>query len=268
MSEVIISPPGTTEPVFGLQIFNEELVFVEQLSDGTVTVDASSLTTDVTIVAEDPFDATSYSITTGSGDDTVITAAGDDSISAGLGDDFAFAGLGDDIVLGGGGDDRLFGAPGDDTLFGGGGNDRLLGGAGDDTLAGGGGDDIVRGGAGSDTIIAGAGRDALVGGAGSDVFRFGRGSNDVIDQVVDFDPSEDIVELRRGLLPGSGLSGTLTAADFATVTTLGSGSDAKIIYETSTGLVYYNSGRAGSTPVALLNLGKDLSVSADAFQIV
>lgn len=266
MSEVI-SPPGTTEPVFGLQIFNEELVFVDQLPDGTVTVDASSLTTDVSIVSEDPFDTTSYVITTGSGDDTAIAAAGDDFINAGLGDDFVFAGLGDDAVLGGGGNDRLFGSAGDDTLFGGGGDDRLLGGAGDDTLAGGGGNDIVRGGAGSDTFIAGAGRDALVGGTGSDVFRFGRGSNDEIDRIVDFDPSEDIVELRRGLLPGSGLSGTLTAADFATVATLGS-SDAKIIYESSTGLVYYNSGRAGSTPVALLNLGKDLSVSADAFKIV
>ncbi|MBW4464191.1 MAG: hypothetical protein KME07_01970 [Pegethrix bostrychoides GSE-TBD4-15B] len=267
MSEVI-SPPGTTEPVFGLQIFNEELVFVDQLPDGTVTVDASSLTTDATLVAEDPLDTTSYFAVTGSGNDTVITAAGDDEIFTRLGDDIVFAGLGDDIVFGGDGNDRIFGSGGDDELFGGAGDDRLLGGAGDDTLAGGAGDDVVRGGAGSDTIIAGAGRDTLVGGAGPDVFRFGRGANNEIDQIVDFDPSEDIVELRRGLLPGSGLSGTLTAADFATVTTLGSGSDAKIIYESSTGLVYYNSGRAGSTPVALLNLGKDLSVSADAFQIV
>ncbi len=283
MSEVIV-PPGTTEPVFGLQIFNEEPVFVDQLSDGTVTVDAFSLTTDVSIVAEDPFDTTSYFAVTGSGDDTVIAAAGDDEIFANLGDDVVFAGLGDDIVFGGAGDDRIFGSSGDDELFGGAGgdvirggsgddyisggagDDNLFGGAGSDTIVGGGGNDVLRGGGGDDILVAGSGSDTLVGSGGADVFRFGKDAAQDLDTIADFTPGEDIIEIKRALLPGSGLSGTLTAADFATVTTLGS-SDAKIIYESSTGLVYYNPGRSGSAPVALLAVDKNLSISADSFQI-
>jgi Ca2+-binding RTX toxin-like protein len=284
MSEVI-TPPGSVEPVFGLQIFNEEPVFANQLSDGTVTVDSPGISDD-TIVAEDPFATVPYEINSGSGNDFVVTSAGDDFVNLGEGDDAAVLGLGDDIAIGGAGNDLLFGNAGDDVLFGGtgddiirggigddnlgggSGNDNINGGAGNDIIRGGAGNDVMSGGAGDDLIIAGAGNDVLTGGEGKDTFRFVANSNAELDKVAGFNPTQDVIELSRALLPGANLRGTLNASDFEVVNSIGSGSTAKIVYEASTGVVYYNPSRPGSAPVALLELDKNLSVAAESFRII
>lgn len=286
MSE-LISPPGSVEPVFGLQIFNEDPVAVTPLPDGTVQVTSGVGESADVIFAEDPTSETSYLISTDGGADFVVTAAGDDTISAGIGDDVVFTGLGDDAVFGGVGDDRLFSGAGDDLVYGGAGNDFIRSGAGDDTIFGGAGDDNISGGAGDDMIsggagndkmlggggadllIAGAGSDTLTGGSGADTFRFGKGANAELDKVTDFTPGEDVVELSRALLPGARLpKGDLTSNNFEVVETIGSGSSKSIVYESSTGLVYYNPGQSGSSPVPLFELGKDLNVAADSFKII
>jgi Ca2+-binding RTX toxin-like protein len=284
MSEVI-TPPGSVEPVFGLQIFNEEPVFASQLPDGTAIINSPGVSDDI-IIAEDPLATTPYVISTGSGNDFVVTGAGEDFVNLGDGDDSAVLGLGDDIAIGGEGDDLLFGNAGDDVLFGGTGDDIIRGGVGDDDLRGGSGDDNINGGAGNDIIrggtgddvmnggsgddliIAGAGNDVLTGGAGKDTFRFGAGSNAELDKVTGFNPTQDVIELSRALLPGANLRGTLNASDFEVVNSIGSGSSAKIVYEASTGVVYYNPSRPGSAPVALLELDKNLNVAADSFRII
>jgi hypothetical protein len=86
--------------------------------------------------------------------------------------------------------------------------DTITGGAGDDIITGGAGDDIITGGAGDDTIIGGAGADVLTGGAGADTFVFasGSGSTTVVDQIVDFAATGDVIK--------TGVAGT--AANFAT----------------------------------------------------
>lgn len=289
MSEVIV-PPGTTEPVFGLQIFTQSNVFVDQLPDGTVTVfqptPPAGVDPDVTIIAENPLDTTNYFIVT-DGDDLVITAAGEDEIFTTLGDDTVYAGLGDDTVFGGADNDRLFGGSGDDALFGGNGedfirggagndeidggagNDNLFGGTGNDRIVGGSGDDAMRGGDGNDTLVAGRGADVMTGGKGNDRFQLGRNATVGLDRVTDFNPDEDIIEISRALLPSSNLRpGRLEDGDFDVVTKLGSGVTAKIVYESSTGLIYYNPSRSGSAPVPLLEVDKNLTVAADAFRII
>ena len=65
----------------------------------------------------------SFSITTGSGADTLSTGAGADKIRAGAGAD---------ALSGQGGNDTLTGGSGDDVLTGGAGSDRLIGGTGAD----------------------------------------------------------------------------------------------------------------------------------------
>ncbi|MEO0926975.1 MAG: hypothetical protein AAFY63_13990 [Cyanobacteria bacterium J06643_13] len=88
-------------------------------------------------------------------------------------------------------------------LNGTGGNDLIIGGDEDDVLAGLGGSDTIEGGGGNDIIIGGAGVDTLIGGAGGDTFVFDAaaiGSGE-IDQILDFDPSEDtfgIIGLEQG----------------------------------------------------------------------
>ena len=127
--------------------------------------------------------------------------------------------------------DAIFGRGGNDTLIGGGGNDFLFGESGDDILTGGFGNDILSGGDGNDRLEGtgaffpnptssrsrGAGEiDTLIGGAGQDFFQlwssngaFGSPSapsgggasyrfqgNSDYALIVDFNKSEDIIELR------------------------------------------------------------------------
>lgn len=86
--------------------------------------------------------------------------------------------------------DRLAGNAGANVLRGGQGNDRLDGNAGDDVLIGG---------SGADMLAGGAGIDRLEGGKGADRFVFATGdlgsSADATDQIVDFVPGEDRIEL-------------------------------------------------------------------------
>ena len=252
MSEVVVASGFT--PVFGLQILSFEhsstLYFEPNGANAeSVIVDAQGPgRTEFSVV--DP--TTDYDVTYfgGSGQDFVVTAAGDDVVLSGLGDDFIYAGAGNDLVDGGFGNDYIDGQKGDDELFGGEGDDKLFGGEGDDLL------------------IASSGSDTLFGGSGKDTFRFGEGSNLELDKIADFEPGQDTIELTKALVPGSGLSGTLTAADFATVNGNVAGSTAKIVYDSSTGLVYYNPGGVGSVPVPLLELDKNLTIAADAFKVI
>ncbi|MDB5661661.1 MAG: calcium-binding protein [Cypionkella sp.] len=100
-----------------------------------------------------------FSITTGSGNDSIMSGAAADLLSGGFGNDTLQAGDGNDTLQGNQNDDRLEGGDGDDFMRGGRDNDTLLGGIGNDTLLG----DL-----GDDTLTGGEGNDALTGGTGSD----------------------------------------------------------------------------------------------------
>ncbi|MEO1672432.1 MAG: hypothetical protein AAFR77_16940 [Cyanobacteria bacterium J06631_2] len=82
-------------------------------------------------------------------------------------------------------------------------NDLIIGGGEDDILSGLGGNDTIEGLAGNDIISGGASVDTLIGGEGADTFVFdvaNIGSGE-IDQILDFDPSEDslgIIGLEQG----------------------------------------------------------------------
>jgi Ca2+-binding RTX toxin-like protein len=59
---------------------------------------------------------------------------------------------------------------------------------------GGSGNEIITGGSGADVINGGAGFDLLTGGAGADRFVIGKHAGD-IDQITDFNPSQDVIDL-------------------------------------------------------------------------
>ena len=102
------------------------------------------------------------------------------------------------------GKDKLYGYDGNDRLKAGGGNDYAEGGRGDDFLEGGKGRDLLLGGDGNDRILGGNGDDLLVGGNGADTLTGGDGRdmfvfaniNEGKDAIVDFSPSEDLIDLR------------------------------------------------------------------------
>ncbi|MCU0570661.1 MAG: hypothetical protein MUF49_29305 [Oculatellaceae cyanobacterium Prado106] len=272
MSEVTISPPSGTVsgPGYSLEIISDRPVRVD-LPDflGQPLVIEGTDADDTVIV--DPSTTTS-----------VIFEGGDgfDFYDAGVGNDFLFGGDNDDFLASGGGDDRLFGEEGDDVLYGEAGNDRLRGAEGDDTLVGGSGNDQLfgatgndwlLGGPGNDLLDPGAGVDQMIGGAGADTFRFRDGSTggrlNRLDRIRDFKPNQDSIELSRGLLPGSGLNvGQLSASDFQVVQNVGNGGNAKLIYERTTGILYYNPDQGDNVP--LLRLPAELSgISATNFTI-
>ena len=100
-------------------------------------------------------------------------------------------------ATGGPGEDTVIGNGGNDTLRGNRGNDSITGGNGDDFLYGGRDNDYFEGGEGNDLISGELGNDFLIGGAGRDRFVLESGGG--ADVIVDFEDSEDLIVLSRGL---------------------------------------------------------------------
>jgi serralysin len=123
-----------------------------------------------------------------------------------------------------------------DTLNGLGGNDRLIGFGGNDLLNGGEGDDILQGGIGSDQ---------LTGGTGADRFRFDTAlSLTNIDVIADFEHGVDRIELSRAVFAALGL-GALSANAFGQGTAA-QNPDQRIIYDATTGSLYYDADGDGA----------------------
>ncbi|MBP0003028.1 MAG: heme peroxidase [Cyanobacteria bacterium SBC] len=148
-------------------------------------------------------------------------------------------GVGEDSMLGMGGDDRIFAAAGDDAIAGNQGNDDLEGGLGNDLLMGGKAFDRLTGGEGNDILNGDCDGDTLMGGAGADTFAFGREGVTFealgIDSIEDFVSGEDSIELsvEMFVLP----QGTVTVE---TVDGNADRSEASIVFDRSTGALFYN----------------------------
>ncbi|MGA0533514.1 calcium-binding protein [Hansschlegelia sp. KR7-227] len=132
---------------------------------------------------------------------------------------------------------------GDDVLFGGKGNDRIEGRGGEDEL---------NGGAGNDTLIGGSGADVLRGGAGKDVFRFDALSsfNSSADTILGYSVADDSIQLDNaaftGLADGTLASDAFRNGAFATDST------DRLIYQKSTGSLFYDADGTGSTDQVLI----------------
>ncbi len=147
-------------------------------------------------------------------------------------------------------------------ILGNSGNNIISGGAGNDRLSGGTGNDTMNGGLNNDVIIGGLGKDTLTGGGDSDTFVFdavlGFGN---IDSITDFSVVNDIIQLSSAIFSAIGLSGQLAASMF-NFGTKATQLDDRIIYNSSTGALYYDtngSGFFGSTQFATIGTGLSLT---------
>ena len=147
-----------------------------------------------------------------------------------------------DTILGDDGADQLFGLGGTDLISGGRGNDRLYGGLGDDRLSGS---------SGNDKLYGGEGVDALTGGSGRDFFVFDvtpmAGNADLIR---DFSQAQrDKIVLSMADFTGFTQTGAITADQFhaAAGATTAQDAEDRLIYNTSTGALYYDADGAGGT---------------------
>src|SRR4051795_6931601 len=142
------------------------------------------------------------------------------------------------------GNDSLSGTDSADSISGFGGNDFLAGGNGVDTVVGGSGNDTVYGDGGDDWLEGGTGNDSLSGGSGQDniVFReFGVANADTIGS---FDAGWDRIQLDVAAFANLGANGRFASGDArfyaAAGATGGHDADDRIIYNTSTGQLFYD----------------------------
>jgi Ca2+-binding RTX toxin-like protein len=142
------------------------------------------------------------------------------------------------------------------VLIGNGGMNTLDGGDGNDVLIGMAGDDVLKGGNGNDELRGGLGADLLKGGPGIDHFVFdtdpGIGGN--ADWIADFVKGQDKLVLDDDVFAGIGV-GTVEGVNMvAGAFRLGAAQDAddRILYDTSTGGLYYDPDGAGFEAAVLV----------------
>jgi Ca2+-binding RTX toxin-like protein len=116
---------------------------------------------------------------------------------------------------------------------------------------------VLTGGAGNDVLNGAAGNDVLVGGAGNDVFVFNAAPGAAnVDAVNDFASGLDRLRLDNAVFTAIGPDGALNAAAFnAGDFTSGQDASDRLIYNTTTGALYYDrdgSGAAASVQIATL----------------
>ncbi len=141
------------------------------------------------------------------------------------------------------------------------GNDRantILGNSGANTLTGLAGNDILKSGTGNDKLYGGAGKDTLTGGKGADIFVFDTAPASR-DTITDFSRADgDKIHLSKAVFKGFAYTGTLHAEDFYAAAGATKAQDAndRIIYNTTTGVLYYDAdGLGGAAAVQVAQMG-------------
>src|SRR4051812_10123869 len=154
---------------------------------------------------------------------------------------------GNDTLIGGADGDLVQGNGGNDFLQGGGGVDTVLGGAGNDRLGGNDGADWVRGGTGNDTVA---------GGSGQDNFAFADFGAANADLLTDFDAGWDNIQLEQAAFTNIGALGRFSSGDVrffsAAGATAAHDADDRIVFNTTTGQLFYDADGAGGAPAELI----------------
>jgi Ca2+-binding RTX toxin-like protein len=176
---------------------------------------------------------------------------------------------GNDIMEGRAGNDQMNGDASSDKMSGGLGNDKLNGDAGGDKMSGGLGNDSLTGAAGNDRLMGGLGKDVLNGGDGKDTFVFDTTlSSSNSDKISGFSSKDDTIALEKDVF--SALTGsTLSASAFYSGTKAHDSSD-RIIYNKTTGVLYYDADGSGtgSALTKFAQLDKNLKLAASDFILI
>ncbi len=205
-----------------------------------------------------------------SGNDTLFGQGGNDILTGNAGNDTLNGGTGADAMAGGAGNDTYNVDNANDTITEavGGGTDtvfasvnytltvgqeieKLIGNAGATglILTGNAAVNQIVGNSGNDTINGGAGNDTLTGGNGADTFVFNTALNAAtnVDAITAFLAVDDTIDLVRSVFTAFATAHTLTAAEFQSGAglTAGTQADDRIVYDTASGAVYYDSDGVG-----------------------
>lgn len=189
-------------------------------------------------------------ISAGAGNDTIIGSAGRDTLDGGAGFDIVDFSAGRSAVV------NLAAMSNMEAAIGSGFADRITG----STAA-----NRLEGGAGNDTLAGGRGNDTVIGGLGSDAFEFRESG---ADRIADFTAGADRIWIDDGAFSRIGARGNFGAADgrfwAAHGAVRGHDGNDRVIYDLSTGNLYYDadgSGRGASILIATLEGAPGLSAS-------
>lgn len=201
----------------------------------------------------------------GAGNDTYVLFAGGDMVTDSAGTDTitststrSLAGYStiENLILMGTGNINGTGNNLANGLTGNGANNVLDGGSGNDTL---------NGGSGADRLNGGLGNDRLTGGSGADIFVFNTATNasNNVDRITDFSVTDDTMWLENSVMTAIGPAGTLASGAFVRNTSgLAQDSNDRIIYESDTGNLYYDSNGSsagGSLLIGVLSTNLSLT---------
>ena len=129
---------------------------------------------------------------------------------------------------------------------------------------------VVRGSAGNNVINGGDGRDDLIGLGGQDSFLFDTPLNAAtnLDRVIDFNVADDTILLDQDIFSSSLGLGNISAGELVIGTAAQDAND-RIIYDTSTGALFYdNDGVGGNAQVQFALLSTGLALTNLDFLVV
>ena len=168
---------------------------------------------------------------------------------------------------------QITGGSGTDTLYS---IENLYGSNYDDKLIGNSGANRLVGYAGNDVLNVGGGNDTLVGGTGLDKFVFNTALNATTnkDTITDFNVVDDTIQLENGIMTRLGLTtGTLASAKFWKGAGVAAGHDAddRIVYNTTTGALYYDAdgnGAGAAIQIALIGTATHAALTNADFVVI
>ena len=151
--------------------------------------------------------------------------------------------------------------------------DNLTGDSTANILSGGSGIDTLNGGAGDDTLNGGLGNDALTGGDGKDVFVFNTATANNVDKILDFVTGTDKIQLSKSVFAAIDATVGLTKDTFyaAAGVTAGHDADDRVVYNTTTGALYYDadgSGSVAAVQIAILGTSTHPTTAYTDFAVV
>src|SRR5205807_10297878 len=132
----------------------------------------------------------------------------------------------------------------------------ITGDAGADTIVGGAGNDTIYGNGGNDWVEGGTGNDSMSGGGDQDSFVFREYGAQNADTVSGFDTNWDMLRFDASTFTALGGAGHFAAGDArfyaAAGATGGHDADDRLVYNTSTGQLFYDADGAGGADAQLV----------------